>query len=119
MHSGDDLPQVHRSTPMRDAIYEMSKKGLGITAVVDDGDRLAGCISDGDLRRLLERDETLLRRTAGECMQPAPKTIRGDELASAALERMEEHRITSLFVCDGDRLEGIVHVHDLWRLELF
>jgi arabinose-5-phosphate isomerase len=119
MHSGADLPKVHRSTPMRDAIYEMSKKGLGITAVVDDGDRLAGCISDGDLRRLLERDETLLRRTAGECMQPAPKTIGGDELAAAALERMEEHRITSLFVCDGDRLEGIVHVHDLWRLELF
>ncbi len=119
MHAGADLPKVHRTTPMREAIYEMSKKGLGITAVVDDGDRLVGCISDGDLRRLLERDETLLRRTAGECMQPRPRTIGGDELAAAALERMEEHRITSLFVCDGERLEGVVHVHDLWRLELF
>jgi arabinose-5-phosphate isomerase len=119
MHAGEDLPKVHLTTPMREAIYEMSRQGLGITAVVDDGDRLVGCISDGDLRRLLERDESLLQRTAGECMRPGPKTIAADELAAAALERMEEHRITSLFVCDGEKLEGIVHLHDLWRLELF
>ena len=119
MHAGDDLPKVHLTTPMRDAIYEMSRQGLGITAVVDDADRLVGCISDGDLRRLLERDESLLKRTAGDCMRPGPKTIAADELAAAALERMEEHRITSLFVCDGDKLAGIVHLHDLWRLELF
>jgi arabinose-5-phosphate isomerase len=105
---------------MREAIYEMSRKGLGVTAVVDEGRRLRGVISDGDLRRLLGQDETLLARTAGECMHPRPRTIGGDELASAALKEMEEHRITSLFVVDGDgRLDGVVHIHDLWRLELF
>ena len=120
MHAGDALPQVHASTPMREAIYEMSKKGLGITAVVDDDHTLLGCISDGDLRRLLEKDEHLLRRNAGECMRPAPRTIAPDELAPAALQQMESHRITSLFVCAADgRLLGIVHLHDLWGLELF
>lgn len=120
MHAGDALPQVHASTPLREAIYEMSKKGLGITAVVDDDHKLLGCISDGDLRRLLEKDEQLLRRSAGECMRPAPRTIAPDELAPAALQQMESHRITSLFVCAADgRLLGIVHLHDLWGLELF
>jgi arabinose-5-phosphate isomerase len=105
---------------MREAIYEMSRQKLGITAVVDEEGRLAGCISDGDLRRLLERDLDVLHRTAGECMHPRPRTISGDELAGAALNDMEQHRITSLFVCDAaGRLEGIVHLHDLWRLELF
>jgi arabinose-5-phosphate isomerase len=120
MHAGDQLPKVQLDTPMREAIYEMSKKGLGITAVVDGDERLVGVISDGDLRRLLEQDESLLKRTAGECMKQEPKTIAGDELAGAALKKMEDHRITALLVCDGGgRLEGIVHVHDLWRLELF
>jgi len=120
MHAGDALPQVLVSTPMRDAIYEMSKKGLGITAVTDAGGCLVGCISDGDLRRLIEHDEGLLRRTAGECMSHGPRTIPGHELAAAALKTMEDHRITSIFVCDAQgRLEGIVHLHDLWGLELF
>lgn len=120
MHTGDQLPRVGAGTPMRDAIYEMSKKGLGITAVTDDAGRLTGCISDGDLRRLLEDDGGLLQRTAGDCAHPDPRTIDGDELAAAALKVMEDNRITSLFVCDDDgRLEGIVHLHDLWRLELF
>ncbi|HXT22044.1 MAG TPA: KpsF/GutQ family sugar-phosphate isomerase [Thermoanaerobaculia bacterium] len=120
MHAGEGVPKVHAETPMRDAIYEMSKKGLGITAVVDGDERLLGVISDGDLRRALEHDDGLLRRTAGECMRPSPKTISGDELAPAALKKMEDHRITALMVCDeAGRLEGVVHVHDLWRLELF
>ena len=121
MHAGEALPRVGPETPMREAIYEMSAKKLGITSVVDDAGRLLGCISDGDLRRLLERDdENVLRRTAGECMHRSPRTIAGEELASAALNAMEEHRITSLFVCDAaGRLEGIVHLHDLWKLELF
>ena len=121
MHQGDDVPRVDASTPMREAIYEMSKKGLGITAVTDGrAARLTGCISDGDLRRLLEHDGGLLQRTAGECARPRPRTIDGDELAGAALKEMEDHRITSLFVCDDDgRLAGIVHLHDLWGLELF
>ena len=120
MHAGDRLPAVTTTTSMRDAIYEMSKKGLGITAVTDAAGMLVGVISDGDLRRLLEKDEQILRRTAGECMKSGPRTIDGDELAPAALQRMEQNRITSLFVCaPGGRLEGIVHLHDLWGLELF
>lgn len=120
MHSGKDLPRVEVDTPMKDAIYEMSAKKLGITAVTDAEGRLLGCISDGDLRRLLENDGELLQRTAGECMHEDPLTIGAEELAAAALARMEDKRITSLFVCDETkRLDGIVHLHDLWRLELF
>jgi arabinose-5-phosphate isomerase len=120
MHAGEALPKVGLGTPMREAIYEMSRKKLGITAVVDAEGRLAGCISDGDLRRLLLADEDRLRSTAGECMTLGPRTISGDELAAAALKIMEENRITSLFVCDAaKRVEGIVHLHDLWGLELF
>ena len=120
MHKGDDIPQVFESTPMRDAIYEMSRKKLGITAVVDgESGRLLGCISDGDLRRLLEGDNRLLERTAGECMKVDPLMIAAGELASSALKVMEDHRITSLFVGTDGTLEGVVHLHDLWRLELF
>ena len=120
MHAGDDLPAVGAETPMRDAIYEMSRKKLGITAVIDDGGRLLGCISDGDLRRQLEHDGELLRKTAGDCMHPSPLTIVGGELASAALKVMEERKITSLFVVDeSGGLEGVLHIHDLWGLELF
>jgi arabinose-5-phosphate isomerase len=120
MHGGDDLPAVGADTPMRDAIYEMSRKKLGITAVTDDAGRLLGCISDGDLRRLLEHDGGLLSKTAGDCMHRRPLTIAAGELASAALHLMEERKITSLFVVSDDgRLEGVVHIHDLWGLELF
>ena len=120
MHSGAALPVVTTTTAMRDAIYEMTKKGLGITAVVDHQGKLAGCISDGDLRRLLASDDAPLGHSAGECMKPDPKTIPPTELAAAALHEMEERRITSLFVCDeGGKPIGIVHLHDLWGLELF
>lgn len=120
MHTGDELPQVMTTTPMRDAIYEMSRKRFGITAVTGDRGRLEGCISDGDLRRLLERNEGRLPEAAKDCMHPSPRTIDRDELASAALKVMEDNRITSLFVCSRDGLlEGLVHLHDLWGLELF
>jgi arabinose-5-phosphate isomerase len=120
MHSGEEVPRVLTSTPMRDAIYEMSRKRFGITAVTDDGGRLVGCISDGDLRRMLERGDAVLQHDAGECMRPGPRTIAGSEMGSAALKLLEDHRITSLFVTAADgRLEGIVHLHDLWGLELF
>ncbi len=120
MRTGEALPKVGTGTAMRDAIYEMSRKGIGITAVVDDDGRLAGCISDGDLRRLLEADAELLDKTAGECMKPGPRTIAAGELASAALKRLEDNKITSLFVCDDTGLlDGVVHIHDLWGLELF
>ncbi len=120
MHDGEALPRVTDSERMRAAIYEMSKKGLGITAVTGGSGKLLGCISDGDLRRLLEKGDAILDLTAGECMTPGPRTIDRGELASAALKLMEDGRITSLFVCDDSGiLEGVVHVHDLWRLELF
>ena len=120
MRTGEGVPRVKASASLRDAIYEMSRGKLGITAVVDVWGVLVGCLSDGDLRRLLERGEAPLKRTAGECMTAAPRTVDGDALASAALKFMEEHRVTALFVCDAaGRLEGVVHLNDLWRLELF
>jgi arabinose-5-phosphate isomerase len=120
MHTDEDLPQVDLETPMREAIYEMSRKKLGITAVTDSDRRLVGCISDGDLRRLLEKDGRLLEKTARDCLKTEPRVIHRDELASAALRIMEDNRITSLFVCtEAGELEGIVHLHDLWGLELF
>jgi len=119
MHSGDALPQVASSTPMPQVIYEMSRKKLGMTTVLEDG-RLAGMISDGDLRRLLERDGShALEHTAGEIMNPKPLTIGGGSLASSALALMEEKKITSLIVIATDgRVEGVVHLHDLWTLQL-
>ncbi|MEM6455203.1 MAG: KpsF/GutQ family sugar-phosphate isomerase [Acidobacteriota bacterium] len=133
MRTGDDLPRVRTDAPLTDSIYEMSRRGLGITAVVDGDAHLVGCLSDGDLRRLLERGDAQLDQPVAEVMRAAPKTIDRRALASAALHTLETHRITSLFVladADGDRddggggnpprrLDGIVHLHDLWRLELF
>jgi len=120
MHSGAQIPLVPLTTPMHDVIYEMSAKGFGIAAVVDDQNILAGAISDGDLRRLLQADAEILQKTAADCMKPNPVTIDGNELASAALERMEQRKITSIFIADASgRVEGIIHLHDLWGLELF
>ncbi len=120
MHSGDDTPRVASATPIPEALHEMSRKGLGITAIVDPEGHLLGCLADGDLRRGLESDPAFLERDAGTAMRADPKTIDGSALASAALHEMETHHITSLFVCDDQRrLEGVIHLHDLWRLELF
>jgi arabinose-5-phosphate isomerase len=120
MHHGDEVPLVREDANMGDVIYEMSKKRFGITAVVDGEGVLVGAISDGDLRRLLERDEQVLRKTARHSMQASPVTIASGELASAALQVMEERKITSLFIVDEThRVEGIIHIHDLWGLELF
>lgn len=119
MHTGDTVPQVTPQTKMPDVIYEMSRKKLGVTTVVD-GDKLVGVISDGDLRRLLEkRGKDALDLTAGECMTKTPKTISAHEFAAAALATMEEKKITSLAVVDATgKLEGIVHLHDLWGTEM-
>ena len=119
MHSGDAVPRVGLHTPMKDVIYEMSRKGLGMTTVEDDG-HLAGIISDGDLRRLLERDgPQCLEKAAGEAMNATPKTIHAEELAARALHTMEEKKITSLVVIDSERrIEGVIHLHDLWQTEL-
>ena len=119
MHTGDALPHVAKSTPMPQVIYEMSRKKLGMTTVLEEG-HLAGMISDGDLRRLLERDGShALEHSAGEIMNPHPLTIGGGALASAALALMEEKKITSLIVVDSSgQVEGVVHLHDLWSLQL-
>jgi arabinose-5-phosphate isomerase len=119
MHSGDALPCVTPSTRMPDVIYEMSRKKLGVTAVVD-GDRLLGIISDGDLRRLLEKlGKDVMDLSAGEAMTRSPKTIGAGEFAASALALMEEKKITSLMVVDASgKLEGIVHLHDLWGTEM-
>ncbi len=119
MHSGDAIPRVTPPTKMPDVIYEMSRKKLGMTAVVE-GDRLVGVISDGDLRRLLEKHgKDALDLAAGQCMTKTPRTISRLEFAAAALAKMEENKITSLVVVDGDgKLEGIVHLHDLWGTEM-
>jgi arabinose-5-phosphate isomerase len=119
MHSGDALPRVAPSTRMPDVIYEMSRKKLGVTAVVE-GERLVGIISDGDLRRLLEkRGKDVMDLTAGEAMTTSPKTIAADQFAASAIAVMEEKKITSLMVVDGqDHLLGIVHLHDLWGTEM-
>jgi arabinose-5-phosphate isomerase len=119
MHCGDAIPRVTPQTKMPDVIYEMSRKKLGITAVVEDG-KLVGIISDGDLRRLLERrGKDALDLTAGESMTRNPKTIAGTEFAATALAIMEERKITSLAVVSDDgKVEGIVHLHDLWGTEM-
>ncbi|HKI24669.1 MAG TPA: SIS domain-containing protein [Candidatus Sulfotelmatobacter sp.] len=118
MHTGDALPRVGPKTKMPDVIYEMSRKKLGVTAVVE-GKKLVGIISDGDLRRLLEkRGKDAMDLTAGEAMTRKPKTIGAGEFAATALALMEEKKITSLMVVDGGKLEGIVHLHDLWTTEL-
>jgi len=119
MHSGDAVPKVVSKTKMPDVIYEMSRKKLGVTTVVD-GNRLLGIISDGDLRRLLEkRGKDALDLTAAECMTPDPKTILPSEFAATALAIMEERKITSLVVVDdGRNVDGIVHLHDLWGTEM-
>jgi arabinose-5-phosphate isomerase len=119
MHADGDVPVVAPATPMTDVIFEMSSKKLGMTTV-QEGGRLRGVISDGDLRRLLEREGgAALSRTAGEVMNAMPRTIAAEELAAKALAILEERKITSLVVVDvGGKVEGVVHLHDLWGVEL-
>jgi arabinose-5-phosphate isomerase len=119
MHTGEAVPRVTPRTRMPDVIYEMSRKKLGVTTVVE-GKKLVGVISDGDLRRLLEkRGKDVLDLTAADCMSRNPKTISREEFAASALARMEEKKITSLIVVNAKReLQGIVHLHDLWGTEM-
>ncbi|HEY4054556.1 MAG TPA: KpsF/GutQ family sugar-phosphate isomerase [Terriglobales bacterium] len=118
MHSGDAVPRVSAKTAMPEVIYEMSRKKLGMTTVAD-GDRLLGVISDGDLRRLIERrGKDALDLSAGECMTRDAKIISSQEFAATALAMMEEKKITSLVVVDDGKLLGVVHLHDLWGTEM-
>jgi len=120
MHAGDLAPRVRPDAPMREVLFEMTKKRLGMTTVVDAAGTLLGMISDGDLRRHMERDGyALLDQTAGQCMTSGPLTVRRRDLATAALAVMEDRKITSLPVVDeAGVVEGVVHLHDLWKTEM-
>ncbi|MDD5543159.1 MAG: KpsF/GutQ family sugar-phosphate isomerase [Acidobacteriia bacterium] len=120
MHVGEAIPKVSSSTRMSDVIYQISKKGLGMTAVVDERGTLIGIITDGDLRRLLEHGDSILSKTAREAMHGEPLTIHRREFATRALNIMEQKKITSLIVVDAAKsVEGVVHIHDLWRTQMF
>jgi arabinose-5-phosphate isomerase len=120
MHSGEHCPIVPADTRMRDVIYEMSSKGLGMTCVVDgtrDQGALLGIITDGDLRRHMERAKNILELNAKDVMTKNPVAVARSTLAAEALALMEQRKITSIVVADGDnpkRVAGVVHLHDLW-----
>ena len=116
MHAGESLPVVQLHTAMRDVIYEMSRKGLGMTSVVEKDGRLAGIITDGDLRRKMSGGPNVLDLTARDVMTVNPVAIPHTTLAVEALALMEQRKITSIVVIDAEhRVEGVVHLHDLWR----
>jgi arabinose-5-phosphate isomerase len=118
MHVGEELPMVSEDTLMKEALVEITSKRLGVTGIINKRNELVGVITDGDLRRALERYPDLLERQAAEVMTRNPKWIEADILAAHAVQRMEEHAITSLFVFNkaGERIPaGIIHLHDLLK----
>ena len=118
MHRGDEIPLVVRETPLKDALFVISSKRLGVTGVVSDNGTLVGVITDGDVRRSMARGTDLFTTKAGEIMARNPKRLKSSELAASALRKMEEFSITSLFVFDEqdpEKLVGIVHIHDLLK----
>jgi len=120
MHAGDALPKISPQTPMPQAFHEMSAKKLGMTTIVNADGTLAGILTDGDLRRLMEKHGgATLSMTAAQCLNPNPQTVKPSILASEALTLMEKRRITSVVVVDDSRhVLGVVHLHDLWGLQL-
>ena len=123
MHTDKLCPIVRADTRMRDVIYEMSSKGLGMTCVIDgDDETLLGIITDGDLRRRMERGGDILDLRAGDVMSRHPVSVPRSTLAAEALNIMEQHKITSIVVAEGGlpkRVAGVLHLHDLWRMDLF
>ncbi len=118
MHTGEAFPMVGEDTPMREAIFEITSKRLGVTGVADAHGNLVGVITDGDLRRAVEKYGDLLNRRASEVMTGNPKWIEKDCLAARAVQKMEEYSITSLFVFAGQeegKPVGIIHLHDLLK----
>jgi arabinose-5-phosphate isomerase len=120
MHTGDAIPKVSVDTLIKDAIYEISSKKMGVTAVLDPAGKLLGVISDGDLRRWMERTEktgeNLLSKKAREIMTKDPKVIAKDALAAEAMAIMENSSITCLMIVDAERRpEGVIHLHDLLK----
>ena len=119
MHGGEDTPIVGSDTPMHDVMYEMSRKALGMTCVVDGDRRLVGIITDGDLRRHMIKQPDFLSCTAADVMTRNPVTLRRDTLAAEALHVLEQRKITSIVVVnDRNEVQGVVHLHDLWRTEM-
>jgi arabinose-5-phosphate isomerase len=120
MHTGDEIPRVAPETLMKDVLFEMTRKRLGLTTVTDGAGRLQGVISDGDLRRQMERyGYTLFDRSAGECMTRDPVLVGRRELATRALDLMETRKITALLVVnEAGVVEGVLHLHDLWKTEM-
>jgi arabinose-5-phosphate isomerase len=120
MHTGDAIPQVRPDTIMKDVLFEMTRKRLGLTTVTETDGTLVGMISDGDLRRLMERHGySLLDRSAAECMTSSPILVGRKKLATFALDLLETRKITSLLVADeSGRIEGVLHLHDLWKTEM-
>ena len=121
MHVGEAFPVVKETTLMKEAIVEITSKRLGVTGVCDDDGRLVGVITDGDLRRALEKFSDLLGRKASEVMTRNPKWIEQDALAAKAVQRMEAYSITSLFVFEdpgGSVPVGIIHLHDLLKANI-
>jgi arabinose-5-phosphate isomerase len=119
MAAGDALPVVQLHTSMKDVIYEMSRKKLGMTSVVEKDGRLAGIITDGDLRRKMGGNASIMDLTAKDVMSLNPVAIHQSTLAAEALAMMEQRKITSIVVIDADRrVAGVVHLHDLWRTGL-
>jgi arabinose-5-phosphate isomerase len=120
MHAGEAMPAVGEHAELREVIYEMSRKGLGVTCVVGPSGQLTGIVTDGDLRRLMLRDQDITHRRAQEIMTRTPVTIAPDVLAAEALQVMETRRITSVPVVDAKGAPlGVLHIHDLWHTELF
>jgi arabinose-5-phosphate isomerase len=116
MHTGVEVPLVRADAPFKDVLVEMTQKRFGATGVLDAEGCLVGVFTDGDLRRQVERHMDLMKAMASDVMTRNPKTIASSELAVAAVARMEDHRITSLFIVDSDgRPEGILHLHDILR----
>ena len=121
MHTGDALPKVYQDEPMKNAIIEISSKRLGVAGVFNEREELVGIITDGDLRRAIEKHDNILKRKAYDVMTANPKTILKDSLAVYALKEMEEFSITSLFVLEkeGERIPmGIIHIHDLLKAKI-
>ena len=114
MHGTNALPLAPEDTPMADAIVMITEKSFGCLGVTDSDGALVGIVTDGDLRRKMSPE--LLTRTVGEVMTAGPKTVQGDDLATAALEILNAKSITALFVVEGRKPVGIVHIHDLLRI---
>jgi arabinose-5-phosphate isomerase len=121
MHTGKRIPRVIQTAPMAEVLEEMSKKKLGMTCVIDEEKKLVGIITDGDIRRMTQKHrDSLLQKTAKDCMTKNPITIEKEDLATKGLNLMEENKITSLIVKDKKGgIGGIIHLHDLWRTEMF